>query len=245
MPDVFINYRTGDGDKCATTIERELSRRFGEERIFYASKSIGAGESFDRELVRNVRRSSLLLAVIGPTWVHRPQLHDEQDWVRREILEAFACGITVIPVLDGRDVERLREADLPAALSQLANRQSIRVDLRHNARADLARVGDELATLVPSLEAADRDAQQPPSEPGSTSNSTGEVNGPVVQARDFTGDVGTVVKGSQGVVHTGTGDIRHEPRHFSGDVGTYFEGGNQGGVHNRFGTSRRREDGDR
>ncbi len=244
MPDIFVNYRTGDGEKSATTIERELSNRFGKDRVFYASRSIGAGESFDQELIRNVRRSSVLLAVVGPSWAKSPLLRNEEDWVRREILEAFGCGITVVPVLDGREVERLREADLPTELSRLANRQSIRVDLRHNAPADLARIGDELVKLVPSLKAADRDAAQPP-DPGSVHNSTGQVHGPVVQARDITGDVGTVVKGTQGAVHTGSGDIYHNSPHFSGDGGTYVAGDNRGGVRHQFGGTRRREGDDR
>lgn len=40
MTDVFINYRTGDGDKTAALIDQELSGRFGQKRIFRASKSI-------------------------------------------------------------------------------------------------------------------------------------------------------------------------------------------------------------
>ncbi|MFE7268415.1 hypothetical protein ACFU9B_41625 [Streptomyces sp. NPDC057592] len=40
MTDVFINYRTGDGEKTAALIDQELSRRFGNGRIFRASKSI-------------------------------------------------------------------------------------------------------------------------------------------------------------------------------------------------------------
>ena len=34
MHEIFINYRTDDGDKTATTIETKLADRFGKERIF-------------------------------------------------------------------------------------------------------------------------------------------------------------------------------------------------------------------
>ncbi len=48
------------------------------------------------------------------------------------------------------------------------------------------------------------------------------LNGPVVQGRDITGDVGTVIKDSSGPVHTGQGDIDNNSRHISG--GRHFSG---------------------
>jgi TIR domain len=248
MPDIFVNYRTGDAERSATTIERELSHRFGEDRVFYASKSIDAGSLFGEELLRNVRRSSVLLAVIGSAWTASPALRNADDWVRREILEAFTCGITVIPILDGRTVERLRPADLPLELRRLADCQSIRVDLQHNARADLARIGDRLADLVPALRAA-QDAKGAPADPGGVDNSTGQVGGPATQARDISGDVGVIVKDTNGPVHTGTGDLHHNSTHFTGDAlsgdgATYIAGDNRGGVRHQFGAPRPRRDRD-
>ncbi len=163
--------------------------------------------------------------------------------MRREILEAFACGITVIPVLDGSAVERLRTTDLPVELRQLANCQSIRVDLQHNARADLARIGDQLAALVPALQSA-QDRQAAPADPGAVANSTGQVNGPATQARDITGDVGIVIKDTQGPVHTGTGDLHHSSPYFSGDGATYIAGNNRGAVRHQFGAPRPRTERD-
>ncbi|GAA2453912.1 toll/interleukin-1 receptor domain-containing protein [Streptomyces macrosporus] len=253
MPEVFVNYRTGDGEMAAATIDQELSRRFGEESSFRASRSIKPGAAYPEELLRNVRRSSLLLAVMGPEWTRFPELHDGDDWVRKEILEALEWGIPVVPVLVGRDTKRLAQADLPAELARLADLQSLRLDAR-NAPADLARIGDLAADMVPSLRAADRAARPSPetdTAPGSVRNSTGDVHGTAVQSRDIIGDVGTVVKNSSGPVHTGQGDIYHNSRHvsggrhFHGDGTTYFEGDNQGGIHQHFGQSRRSGDGER
>jgi hypothetical protein len=244
MPDVFVNYRTGDGDKSAALIERDLSHRFGSDKIFRASKSIPPGARFPQELLGNVRRSAVLLAVIGETWIRCAALHDEDDWVRREIVEALTWGIPVVPVLEGRKTERLCAAELPDSLAQLAEVQSLRLDL-HNADAGLRRIGDEIAKLIPSLKDADRAARRA-AEPGATHNSVGDVQGTTVQARDFTGDVGTVVKGNHGPVHTGTGDIHQshfsgDHNHFSGDGATYIAGDNRGGVRHRFGGSHREE----
>ncbi|RPE45762.1 TIR domain-containing protein [Streptomyces sp. Ag109_O5-1] len=86
MKEVFINYRTGDGEKNAALIDQELSRRFGPQHVFRASRSIAPGEAYPDSLLTALRRSYLLLAVVGPDWTNfRTRLHDPEDWVRREI----------------------------------------------------------------------------------------------------------------------------------------------------------------
>ncbi|MEV3985605.1 toll/interleukin-1 receptor domain-containing protein [Nonomuraea sp. NPDC049758] len=239
MHEVFINYRTGDGEKVAALLERDLSHRFGDEHVFRASKSIPPGSAYPRELISAVRRSYVVLVVVGENWSRRPELHDEDDWVRREILEAFTCGIEVIPVLDGRKTERLNPADLPEALKRLADVQSERLDFQ-DLQSGLIRIGNVLATKLPLLKAVDRSLQQEP-RGGSVSNSVDEVQGTAIQTRDITGDVGTVIKGNQGPVHTGKGDLYHHSPHVSGTGGTYIAGDNQGGVRHDFGGARRHE----
>jgi hypothetical protein len=248
MPEVFINYRTGDGEKTAALIDQELSRRFGPKHIFRASRSIAPGEAYPGTLLTALRRSSLLLAVVGPDWLNfRTRLHDPEDWVRREIEEAFTCELPVVPILEGRKTNRLSTADLPPELARLADLQSISFDT-HDTETGVRRIGDLVAEMVPGLnDQIQADAQSP--APDTVTNSIGDVSGTAVQSRDFTGDVGgTVVKGSHGPVHTGNGHIyqnsRHVSgdRHFSGNGMTYFEGDNHGNVQHRFGEPDRRED---
>lgn len=240
MIEVFINYRTGDGEKTAALIDQELSRRFGGDRIFRASKSIAPGELYPERLSAALRRSSLLLAVVGPDWTNfRSRLHDPEDWVRKEIQEAFSYGLPVIPILDGRKTDRLSKADLPPELARLADLQSIPFDT-HDTDRGLRRIGDLVIEMVPGLNDLSRPAEENTSTRDAVTNSVGDVTGTAVQSRDFTGDVGTVVKGSQGPVHTGNGHIyqnsRHVSgsRHFSGNGMTYFEGDNHGNVQHRF-----------
>ncbi|MFF9482221.1 toll/interleukin-1 receptor domain-containing protein [Streptomyces sp. NPDC014733] len=159
MPDVFINYRTGDEEATATLLDRELSRRFGSERIFRASKSIAAGRNFPQALLTAVRRCHVLLAVIGPRWTEaRPADGGAPgtpgDWTQRELQEALGAATTVVPVLVG-PVARLRRTELPEALAALADLQYRRLHHR-TADADLRRIADDLAALVPSLAAVDR-----------------------------------------------------------------------------------------
>jgi hypothetical protein len=240
MHEVFINYRTGDGDEAAVLIERTLSDRFGAEKFFRAAKSIRPGDDYPEALLNAARRSIVLLAVMGPDWSRFPQLHDENDWVRREILAAYAAGKHVIPVVKGRKTDRLNSADLPTALARLADAQSLRLDIR-DGDGDLARIGDVLADLVPVLRESDRAESR--SEGGATvHNSAGEVRGAVVQGRDIAGDAGTVVKGARGPVHAGTGNIYQDSQHFSGDVAAYVEGDNHGGISHDLDRSREKSE---
>ncbi|MFF7635642.1 TIR domain-containing protein [Kitasatospora sp. NPDC008050] len=268
MPEIFVNYRTGDGEESATTIERELSRRFGTDRVFRAGKSIQPGRRFPKELITAVRRSRVLIAVIGEGWTAArtaaggPALDDPDDWTRREILEAFESGALVVPVLVGRNT-RLSRAELPAELAELADCQYRRLDMR-NADADLARIGDDLAEAIPELAAVDADrgavpgarrvpqgqaGQDAQSGPDSVRNQAGDVHGRATQGRDHRnrqrdgvgqveGDLGTFINHAGGPVHTGSGD-QHNPQ-FHGDGVNYAEGDQR--INQRFGSRRERRD---
>ncbi|GAA4927861.1 toll/interleukin-1 receptor domain-containing protein [Streptomyces coeruleoprunus] len=244
MPDVFINYRTGDGEQIAVAIDGELSHRFGSDRIFRASKSLEPGSAFDEGLLRNVRRSGAVVAVIGPGWARCGQLHDEGDWVRRELEEALRCAVPVVPVLIGRHTERLSVKDLPSSLEPLARIHSIRFDTQ-DAATGLRRIGDAVADLVPELAAAEKPGPSTASGAASSvGNSVGDVSGgTVVQARDIGGDVGgTIVKGAQGPVHLGSGDQHNHAPHLSGNGAQYVAGDNNGGVRHYWDGERPGED---
>ncbi|WP_435282187.1 toll/interleukin-1 receptor domain-containing protein [Streptomyces koelreuteriae] len=260
MPDVFVNYRTGDEESAATMIARELSRRFGPEQIFFASDSIDAGRRFPMELVRAVEECKALLAVIGPRWAEvqgadgRPALEAEQDWTRREIQTALDRGILVIPVLIGK-ATRIDRAVLPDDLRELADCQYRRFDHR-NAESDLTALGDTLARLLPDLGAVDRNARESreraetksrkksTQDAGRTRIRTGDVKSVRGGIANLNGDLsGTFVNEPQGPVNTGRGHQYNAP-HFQGDnTGVQFTAGdNSGTVRQRFERERRRSD---
>ncbi|MET9955562.1 toll/interleukin-1 receptor domain-containing protein [Streptomyces sp. NPDC006339] len=245
MPEIFINYRTGDGNEVAALLDQGLSRRFGDDAVFFAGRCIPAGRGFPRELLTHVRRSSVLLAVMGPDWATHPGLRDEDDWVRREILEAWRCGIDVIPILRGRRTERLSAAALPAELTPLAELNSLRIDSPSHDR-DIRHIGDAIAGLVPRLAAIDLTAPPPAEEQsGGTHNAiSGGNSGFSLQAREV-GEIGTIITGPTGPVHTGSGaqynqNHVHRP-HLSGDGAAYVAGDNHGGISHRFGRAERDE----
>jgi TIR domain len=240
VPDIFINYRTGDGQDIATAIDLALAGRFGRAQVYRASRSISPGENYIHDLLTAVRGSQVLLAVIGPRWLTvvdeqgRSRLTDEADWTRTEILEAFEHGVRVIPVLVGRLQPRLSAIDLPPELARLADLQSRRLDT-HNFDADLRALGDEVARLVPSLVDSDQpgDASEPDAGdgPASTTLRAGD------HARQQVGGTSTVVNDARGsMMNTGSG---HQ---FTGPGVNYVEGGNKGGIRQRFGPAREQPD---
>jgi len=155
---VFINYRGQDSHSYGALLYTELARRFGAERVFLDCESIPAGADFARELLGRVRRARVLLAVVGPHWLtaadpagHR-RIDDPSDWVRRELAEAFAAGVRVIPVLtDGADLPA--EAELPADIAALGRCQCRHLR-RREPTASLARIVSDLISLDPVLAAA-------------------------------------------------------------------------------------------
>ncbi|MFD0901677.1 toll/interleukin-1 receptor domain-containing protein [Actinomadura sediminis] len=171
MPEIFINYRTGDGENVAAFLDRELSDRFGWDTIFRASKSIPSGDDYRRALLDGVRRSDVLLALIGVRWLEvredgRRRIDDPDDWVRREIVEAFGNDVRVIPILLNN--AHLPTSDLlPPELEALAYCQHTRLDAR-NLDADLGRLARDLTKLVPGLKEAA--APEPEAEPRVVNN---------------------------------------------------------------------------
>ncbi|MFG2075976.1 toll/interleukin-1 receptor domain-containing protein [Nonomuraea maritima] len=227
MATVFINYRTGDGDKTALLIDKELSGILGgEDHVFRATRSIKPGQHFPEELLRNVRRATVVLAVIGPAWCESLKLRDKDDWVRRELLEALTLDIPVVPVLEGRGARHLNSAELPLQLKWLADVQSELVNVE-DLRGSLTRLFARLSEWIPSLSSISRPAS--PSEnpdSGGISNSASNVHGPTIQGRDITtrdittGDTisgRTVIGRNYGTTHTGKGNVYNysHPQHFS------------------------------
>jgi O-acetyl-ADP-ribose deacetylase (regulator of RNase III) len=146
MPVVFLNYRVREQPGYATLLHHAIAEEFGGEQVFLASRSIAAGEDFVRQVFATLRRCEALLALIGPDWLDH--LGDsEDDWVQREIREAFASGVRVIPVL-------LEGATLPAGIAALARCQGMR--LRHySIESDLSGLLGALRRVVPSFRTVD------------------------------------------------------------------------------------------
>jgi hypothetical protein len=155
MGGIFINYRGEDSQMTAALIDRELTARFGSDQVFLDCRSIPTGSDFAEELLERVRTCSVLLVVIGPHWLTltneagQRRIDDPKDWLRREIVEALAHGLRVIPVLiDG--VTLPAEAQLPGDIAGLSRRQYVPLRRRYT-EVDLGFLVTRITGADPAL----------------------------------------------------------------------------------------------
>lgn len=152
---IFVNYRVGDEENTAALVASKLAQEFGAANVFRASTSIRPSEVYDQKILTAVRKASILLAIIGPRWLTSAdacganRIAEAGDWVRREIAEALARDVLVVPVLVGAATLPL-EAALPSDIRGLAKRQYLRLHYR-SMDPDVSRLVEELASLAPEL----------------------------------------------------------------------------------------------
>ena len=146
---VFISYRRDDAEGQSGRLYRDLTEHFGSEAVFMDVDAIEAGTDFRQEIDRQLATCSVLLAVIGKSWLDSTdmsgsrRLDDPTDFVRIETAAALKRGIPVVPVLvQGARMPRVE--DLPDGLKELAFRHGI--ELAH------ARWNSDVQLLVKALQ---------------------------------------------------------------------------------------------
>ena len=200
---MFISYRGEDSHSYGALLYRDLIDRFGRDLVFLDAESTPAGADFVKELLDRVRSARLLLAVIGPRWLTAPDLatgqrriDDPDDWVRRELAEAFTAGVRVIPVLTDH-AELPTAADLPSDISALSRCQ-YRHLRRREPMSDLARIATDLVSIDPALAAAARSrAGEPRHLPAAQADERLHMQaegGCPEQVMELTGDVPSVLE---------------------------------------------------
>jgi TIR domain-containing protein len=145
---VFVNYRTGDGEDLAKLVTDRLSAAFGADQVFLDYRSIRPAADYRDALLEGVRNCRVLVPIIGSRW-HELMAARDPDWTRLEIVQAYAHGVPVLPLV--RDGVRL--SGQPGDIDRLAYGQFCRYDPRR-AEQDLTALVDAVRTLVPALPAA-------------------------------------------------------------------------------------------
>ncbi len=120
---IFISYRREDqpAAQLGQLLYRELSARG--HRVFFDTESRTLGSNFEEKLNRAVDESDIVLALIGPRWVHSlAERTNQPDYVRTELQRALTKGATpVIPVcIDNTPFPRAQQ--LPGEIRTLAKR---------------------------------------------------------------------------------------------------------------------------
>jgi TIR domain len=149
---IFICYRREDDGYAAQRIHAELAKKFGSKRLFIDTSGLLPGLNFISALERELAHASVLLAVIGPSWLNTKdqegtrRLDNPTDFVRTEISAALKRNIPVIPLcLDGALVPK--DNQLPEDIRELARRGAIFVRLE-SFDADVARLIRATADLL-------------------------------------------------------------------------------------------------
>lgn len=160
VPEVFVSYRRADSRLAAAAVTLELSRVFGADHVFRDAETLVAGRPWSQGLADALEAASVLIALIGPSWLDTPApdgrgraLDRTDDWVRREIATALDRGIPVIPVLL-EDTRRPRADELPEELRRLCPLQTLWLRDR-DLQADLDRLIRTVSRHVPTLRRLD------------------------------------------------------------------------------------------
>ncbi len=135
MPKVFISYRREDSQYQADRLHAALKPHVADpgRDIFIDVDNIPLGVDFVSHLESKVAQCDVLLALIGPDWLHardpatgERRLDNPKDFVRVEIASALKREVVVVPVLlDG--VAFPPERDLPDDLKPLVRRNGVEV----------------------------------------------------------------------------------------------------------------------
>jgi pterin-4a-carbinolamine dehydratase len=133
-PRLFISYRREDTAAAARWLWTAVKQTFGPPAVFMDVEGILGGDTWENRIESEVDAATVVIALIGPHWLdvkdefNRRRIDRPDDWVRRELIRALECDITVIPVLVS-DRPPLPPAALDPPLSNLSKRQVLR--LRH------------------------------------------------------------------------------------------------------------------
>lgn len=129
---IFISYRRNDSSDVSGRIYDRLIQSFNKDTVFKDVDSIPLGRDFRDILDEAVRRSDVVLVVIGSQWLElkdangKRRIDDSRDYVRTEIEIALECKIPVIPILvQGADMPSANK--LPLSIRDLAYKNGLHV----------------------------------------------------------------------------------------------------------------------
>ena len=152
MPKIAISYRRADSEAMTGRIFDRLASHYGKEVIFRDIDSIPPGIDFRVHINEMLRKTSVLLAVIGPNWVGASsggseRIQQESDAVRVEIETALRRRTPLIPVLIGNTT--MPSSDLlPPSLKDFAFRNALRVDTGQDFDYHMERLIRSIETIL-------------------------------------------------------------------------------------------------
>lgn len=125
---LFISYRRAKPDMgLATAVQERLRSALRGWEVFFDVIDLPPPTPFPETIRRAVRRSDVMLVLIGPGWLEtRSRLDRPEDWIRQELELALKQGGNIVPVLlEG--VAMPRPEALPESIRSLTSRQALHV----------------------------------------------------------------------------------------------------------------------
>lgn len=125
MSQIIISYLTNDTQLTAVQLGTYLSEHFGNHAVTLGVKNlVQVGEDYRETVDTHIRKSEILLVVIGQRWLEGGWVTDDENLDRIAMTAAFAYRKRVLPVLvDGATMPTPEQ--LPEALAPLLRRNPI------------------------------------------------------------------------------------------------------------------------
>ncbi len=129
---IFLSYRRRDSNVLAFMIAKRLQARFGPSCVFFDHESINPGAGWRSRIDGALRRSRVVIAVIGPHWGEelrdrmKPGDRPGEDWVRHELETALQRGLPVVSLLVD-DAQMPPRDEFGPGLAALPEHQSFRL----------------------------------------------------------------------------------------------------------------------
>ncbi|NQT16481.1 MAG: TIR domain-containing protein, partial [Planctomycetes bacterium] len=182
MPRVFLSYRRDDSQAITDRIYDRLVVRFSEENVFKDVDNVLLGRDFRKQIDDAVRKSDVVLAVIGPNWVNaadaygRRRLEKPGDCVRVELETALRRQCPTIPVtVLGGDIPQPEE--LPESLADLPYQGGLAIRNDPDFKSDMDRLIHAIEKLADMSETADYGDSSPAQPPDERSSGARRVPG--------------------------------------------------------------------
>jgi TIR domain len=141
---IFISYRRGESETDAHRIYDKLCSLFGDMAVFI-DDNIPYGNDFRDHIVREISKSSIVLALMGPDWLRSVQERsdDPEDWLRLEIEAALQLNIPIIPALIS-NTPMPSAKDLPRSIQLLAFSNAVSISQGADFHRDMDKLVDSL-----------------------------------------------------------------------------------------------------
>jgi TIR domain len=156
MAGIYFIYRRPESQEAVTRLNDLLHGQFSRLTVFPTFETIpfgGSPESVTALICDELRKSAVILVVIGPNWLHATDVHgqrridDPTDFFRLELELALESRIPLIPLfIDSAIVPEPK--DLPASLRELLFRPRFLIRPAPDFNSDFQRLVPFLRSLL-------------------------------------------------------------------------------------------------